>query len=412
MKLGFKSLLLTTAFTASVAPVAMAQDDNPFLRGRYTEVTARQQQEFDPEPIIAGAFSISSSLGVGAEYNDNIFAEPNNEDDDTIIRLTPNVEARSNWSVHELVAGLSLDHREYASNDSETSTDYSAFVNGRIDVTRDFMFRLGANTAHVTEPRYAAASFGAAEAAEFDNTGLFASAIYRRDRFQVEGTVGMSSDEFDQAVQQFRDNDTTYVNARFSYAFSPDVAVFVQARQSELDYSGPGANRDGTQTLIDAGVNFELAAPLRGEIAVGQFTDDKDNPAFGDTEGLNIRANVKWFPTQLTTVTFSGNRGVTDPGLATSASSVYTAFGVRVDHELFRNVLLFGDLRTDNYDFQGSAIDREDDALNAAFGAQYKLNKNMRLEASYSMRSQDSSGANAGPNLDQNILSASIRFFP
>ena len=284
MKPSLKQLLLTTAIAATIAPVAAAQD-NPFARGRYIDVTERSQGEFDPQPVRAGGFDITSSVGVAAEYNDNIFAEPNNEDSDTILRATPRILARSTWSVHELEAGAEVNHREYTDNGDESSTDYNLFVNGRIDVTRDFQFRLGADTAHITEERFAAASFGINEAAEFDRSSVYALALYRNDRIQIEGAVGASDEQFDQLAQQLiRDNTQTYVNGRVSYAVSPDIAFFVQARRSELDYDDPG--RDGTRTTMDAGVNFELAAPIRGEIAIGNFSEERDAPTYGDVEGL------------------------------------------------------------------------------------------------------------------------------
>lgn len=410
MKLSLKQLLLTTAIAATLAPVAAAQD-NPFARGRYIDVTERSQAEFDPQPVRAGGFDITSSVGVAAEYNDNIFAEETNEDSDTILRATPRILARSTWSVHELEAGAEVNHREYTDNGDESSTDYNLFVNGRIDVTRDFQFRLGADTAHITEERFAAASFGINEAAEFDRSSVYALALYRNDRIQIEGTVGASDEQFDQQAQQLiRDNTQTYVNGRVSYAVSPDIAFFVQARRSELDYDDPG--RDGTRTTMDAGVNFELAAPIRGEIAIGNFSEERDAPTYGDVEGLNVAGNVKWFPTDLTTVTFIANRGVVDPGLATSATAINTAFGIRVDHELLRNLLLFGNIRQENNAYEGSVIDRDDDALSVALGGSYKLNPNMHLEFALTTRSQDSSGANAGPDLDVNTISAGIRFFP
>lgn len=411
MKPAFKGLMLTTALTAIVAPAAMAQDgDNPFLRGRYTSVTERGQPEFDPEPVRVGSFDVNASLGASAEYNDNVFAQPTNQQSDTILRVQPEVEARSNWTVHELAAGVSVDHREYADNGSETATDFGAFANGRVDVSRNFQFRLGVDGAHVTEPRYQAASFGGAEPASFDNYGAFAQAIYRQDRLQIEGTVGATDQEFDQIDQRIRDNQDTYASARVSYAISPDIAVFVQARHAEMDYSF--SDREGTRQTIDAGVNFELAAPIRGEIAIGQFKDDRDLAIYEDTSGLNVSANVQWFPTQLTTVTFSANRGAFDPGLVTSATAVSTVYGVRVDHELLRNVLLFGSLRQENAEYEGTAIDREDKATSFALGAAWKLNKNARLEVAASTRSQDSSGASAGPDLDQNVISAGIRVYP
>jgi hypothetical protein len=407
MKSRLNALMVTTAFVALMSPAALAQEgDNPFLRGRYTAVTERAQPEFDPEPVRAGAFNINASIGASAAYNDNIFAQPTNEESDTIFRIQPQVDVRSNWSTHEIALGGAVDHREYKDNDSETSTDYNVYLNGRADVTRSFALRAGIDAEHVTEERYEPASQGAPEPAAFDAYGAFASASYRMDRVQIEATVGFREQEYDQVAQQLRDNQDTYVSGRISYAISPDVAVFVQGRRSEQDYSF--SDREGTRTTIDAGVNFELAAPFRGEIAVGSFEDDRDN--YADADGLSVAANVQWFPTQLTTVTFHGFSGAFDPGLVNSVTATTANYGVRVDHELYRNVLLFGAMRVENQQFEG--IDREDDAFAGSFGAAWKLNKNAHIEGSYSFRSQDSSGAAAGPDLDQNVLSVGVRFFP
>jgi hypothetical protein len=409
MASSMKSLLLTSAALAIISPLANAQD-RPFLRGRYVEVTDRDTPEFNPKPIRTGSFVITSSIGLSAEQNDNVFAVSNNKDSDVAFHLTPRLEAHSDWTSHELSAGGWVDHREYLDFTEENATDYNVFLSGRLDVTRDLQVRLGVDRGHFTEERYAAASFGASEPASFDKTSAYAQALWDNDRIRIEGEIGASTDAYDQVDQRLRDNDRTYVNARVSYAVSPDVAVFLQGRQTELDYSQ--SNRDGTQTTIDAGVNFELAAPFRGEIAVGNFKDDRNTPLFGDIDGLSLRGNLKWFPTDLTTVTFLANRGVIDPGLLTSASAVNTEFGARVDHELLRNLLLFGDIRSETSEYEGASIDRKDTALNFSAGGAYKLNPNMHLEFQLLSRSQDSSGVNAGPDVDVNIVSAGIRFFP
>jgi hypothetical protein len=410
MKPAYKALLLSSAMSALLAPVAMAQDENPFLRGRYESVTEREQPEFDPEPVRAGSFNIWSSLGLGAEYNDNIFAAPSAEESDTVIRVTPRITARSDWSAHELAAGANVDHQEFLENGSESATDYNVFLNGRLDATRNLSFRAGVDAGEQTEDRFEVASFNAAERARFSTVNFFGSALYRQDRIQIEATAGVYEQKYDQLVQQIRDNESTYLRGRVSYAVSPDIAFFVQARQEDQDYNS--SDRDGTRKTIDAGVNFELAAPFRGEIAVGAFEDDRDSLAYADTDGLSVAANIEWFPTQLTTVTFTANRGAYDPGIAASASAVNEVYGVRVDHELYRNIILFGSLRNERTQYEGLAIDREDDLLAAAVGMGWKLNKNAHLEAAYTVRSQDSSGLNAGPDLDQNIISAAIRFYP
>ena len=138
--------------------------------------------------------------------------------------------------------------------------------------------------------------------------------------------------------------------------------------------------------------------------------EEKDAAARPDTNGMSVDGRLQWFPTQLTTVTFTGQRDIFDPGLVGSGSAYNTTFGVRVDHELRRNVLLFGEARSRTIDFQD--IDRKDDQGEFGFGLGYKLNRRARLDLSYMMRTQDSGGALADRDFDQNILSAALVLYP
>jgi hypothetical protein len=418
MKLGFKQIVLTTVFAGLAAPAALSQTpDNPFLRGRYTSVTERSQAEFDPEVVRAGAFGIWSSLGLFAAYNDNIFAVDDNQEADTVIHVRPEVEARSTWSSHELNAGLLVDHREYLENDEESSTDYNGYVGGRIDVQRSFQLHGNVNAGHTTEERYEPAGSGAPEPAQYDALAASAGALYTSDRIQVEGIASTSDRDFN-AGFDYRDLKENSLYGRASYAVSPDVAVFVQGRTTEQDYDQldpNGNNRDGTQSSVQVGTSFELQAPFRGEIAIGNVKEEKDDPVWTDVDGISTDARLYWFPTQLTTITFRANSGVFDPGIVEVASATNVTYGVRVDHELRRNIILFGDVGHGTYDFEGTAYDREDEFSDFQIGLAYKLNKRVHLDFSYRLHNQESSGAQADPNrlsFDQNIIAAGLKVYP
>ncbi|HOY78078.1 MAG TPA: outer membrane beta-barrel protein [Hyphomonadaceae bacterium] len=413
MKFGFKHLMLTTALVGVVAPVASAQD-NPFLRGRHTPVAERAQPEFNPEPIRTGSFVVDSNVLLGAELNSNVFAQPSGEVEDTIIRIRPEVIARSNWAVHSLTLGARVDHREYTGEGSETSTDYDLFANGRLDVTRNFSFSANASGGQFTEARYEPGSQNAPEPAKNKYVAADVAAGYRTDRLLVQGTLGTRKNDFQSFYPQ-RDMTETYANIRGSYAISPDVALFAEVRETDFDYDSNINSRDGSQTAFRAGVNFELTAPFRGEIAVGQVTDKRDAAGVKDIEALNLDATLLWFPTQLTTVTFRGFSGITDPGILEAFSADTQRYSVRADHELLRNVLIFGQVGMTNYDFNAAPgyplFNRKDELLEASVGAVYKLNKQMHLEGGYTLNSRDGSGIGA-TDVDQSVLSIGLRFFP
>jgi hypothetical protein len=442
MKRSFAKLALASVALSAFAPGAFAQE-NPFERNRYVSVTERPQPEFDQQPLRAGAFRLTPSLGLGAEYTDNVYAQ-NQGEEDTILVVRPELDVQSDWSRHALGASFTAEARQFLEQDSENTEAYQGVVRGRLDVVRDFWIGGQALAGRQVEMRFAPAAVSrAAEPVEYDVFGLNLDSQLRGGRTQLDVGLGLFESDYEDVPvipdnnpatsdapleQDFRDVTETWVRARGSYAVSPDVAVFVQSRYATLDYdlaalspnpSGPPTvlDRDATRWSAQIGASFELQRPFRGDIALGFFNEDKESPVFRDFDGFSIEGRLQWFPTQLTTVTTSASRGAYDPGLFNSASATQTIVGVRADHELRRNVLVFADTRYVLTDFQD--IDREDNQFDISLGVGYKLNPNARIEAGFTRRTIESSGFDAelssdgrARDLDQNILGVTLRLFP
>jgi len=141
------------------------------------------------------------------------------------------------------------------------------------------------------------------------------------------------------------------------------------------------------------------------------YASDKDSDALTDFDGLSVNARLQWFVTQLTTVTGSLNRTAFDPGLINSASAAQTTFGGRIDHELMRNILIYGDARYISTDFED--IDREDKQTDLGVGLAWKLNRHARLEGGYTRCDVTYDGVGPGNgDVEQNIFSINLRLFP
>jgi hypothetical protein len=443
MKFGFSILALNVALAGAVAPAAIAQtkENNPFFRHRFIAVTERAQPEYDPQPLHAGAFMINSSLGVAAIYNDNIYAQ-HDKKSDGILDVTPQVDVKTNWTSNEFNAGALVDNKTYLDNDTENVLNYRGYVGGRLDVTRTFSISAQANGGRFSEDRYAASQVGGiAKPIRYDRTGGFINANYRFNRILLDGTVDVTKYDYSDVYtlagattpggpivpsqvvdEDFRDATVTSFGGRASYAISPDVAGYVQLRHDNVDYrvapTSPDLDRNANRNFYQVGANFELAAPFRGDIAVGYLTNKQKSGR--DSNGLAVDGRLQWFPTEITTVSFTAERTVFDPDLLHSSTAFDTSVGVRVDHELRRNIVLFGDLRYEQQDFRD--IDRKDDITSFSTGVGYKLNRRARLELAYTLRDESTKGAAIsaapdfvhypGPDFTQNIVSVALRLFP
>ncbi|MCI4643746.1 MAG: outer membrane beta-barrel protein [Hyphomonadaceae bacterium] len=412
--------LVVTGFSSAVA---QQQEGNFFQRDRYEAVMDRYQVDFDPEPVRLGTFLLNSQLGLGAESNDNVFADPANEQDDILFQIAPVADLRSNWSRHELGARAEVTHREYNDLASESATDLRGELRGRLDITRGFDIGGTIFASDEVEPRYSVANLAVfEEPINYQTTGARAVARFTRDRFRARANVEVTDYSYDDVAlvgggtQSLGQRDYSYQRAqgRISYAVTPDIALFGQAEASTREYdelvnvAGMDVSRDADGYALQLGANFELPVLLRGDVAVGYLEDSKDSDVFADVNGLSVDANVQWFPSRLTTVTLDASRRVIDPGLATSGSATAQDYGIRVDHELYRNILLFAEAGQQERDYED--IDRGDELLELRFGATYKMNKRIHVDGYFERFDRDSSVATG--NFEQNIFGLALRIHP
>ena len=108
----------------------------------------------------------------------------------------------------------------------------------------------------------------------------------------------------------------------------------------------------------------------------------------------------------MTTVSFGAGREVIDPGLIQTAAAIRTSGSVRADHELRRNLLVSGEARYTEFEFEN--INRADDRWDLRAGATWKVNRNVWVNGSYQLTDQSSNVQ----DFTDNRLLIGLRIFP
>lgn len=424
-----KTALLSVASCSLIAGTAIAQESsNYYSRNKYEAVTDRRQPEYDPEPIRLGAFLVKSQAVAGLTYNSNVLASNSDEQSDVVAHVGVEADARTNWSVHEIGGTISAYRNEYADLGDESANDLRGSLHGRLDVTRDFSLGGRVFAEQRVEPRTEpASSTGLKSPIEFTRTGFEGQANYYNDRVHWNNSAMVAETDYDDGTQigtglpvdeDFRDNQRTDLRSRLSYAVSPNLAVFGQGTISQQDYDndqvmdGALRSRDSSGYTVSGGVDFELTSLVRGDVAVGYMNEDKDDDYFKDVDGLSIDGRMQWFPSRLTTVSFDAGRRVVDVGSFQAPTAISTRFGARVDHELYRNIILSGYGNVTSFDYQ--EIDQKDDTLDFGVSGIYKMNKRVHFEAFLRRLSRDSSGSavTSDRNYDVNMVGVELRLHP
>src|SRR5271154_7133024 len=106
------------------------------------------------------------------------------------------------------------------------------------------------------------------------------------------------------------------------------MAVFITGAYNDRQYvhQPPSVPFDNNNQGFNfgGGANFDITHLIRGEIQLGYLDQQYVSSVFETIRGLSAKAQLEWFPTQLTTVTATALRTVGDSGLIHSAGYLNT----------------------------------------------------------------------------------------
>ena len=378
-----------------------ATPDRVTVLPRGDTVAIRARPEYDPLGVRLGAFLLYPQLSVDEFYNDNIFAENDDEVDDFITRVQPELTLESNWSRHAFAVAGGGDFGIFAQNSEQNFQDWFAATDGRIDVSRDIAVYLGGGAAQRHELRGSPDDVGGADSEptiyynynafarydqSFDRVGLTVDALFNRLDYtetQIDGGENVDNDD--------RDRNVYSTPVRLGFEFTPDYEGFVRVapnirRYDETpDFDGFDRDSWGYQAVAGLAMDFGITF---GEIYAGymqQFYDDSD---LDDVNSPTFGGAMTWNATTLTTVTLAAERNVLETTAVGASSYVSTSGELTIDHELLRNVILSAGGAVTYNDYEG--ISRKDWFYLGNFGARYLLNRNLYLSAGYLYRHRNS----------------------
>ncbi|WP_374575532.1 outer membrane beta-barrel protein [Phenylobacterium sp.] len=381
-------------------------------------VTQRPRPGYQALGIHAGSFFIYPKLTADVAHEDNIFYENTNEKSDTIYSLRPSVELQSNWSRHMVHAFAQADIYKFDKYSDQDNTTWEVGASSRIDVVRGAYIRLSGGYQDLVEARYSpTVQQYSSNPLEYKRTYGTIGGSREVNRLRMSGELTYSDYNYNdtsvgltQIDLGYRDRQTTDVNMRVDYAVSPALAVYVYGAYNKRDYAHTTLINDVDRTSDGwegaVGADFEVTDLTRGQLQVGYLSEKYDDPRVNDVTGLALRGRLEWFPTQLTTVTFTAERSIEDTGVLGAAGTLTSKASAQIDHELLRNLILTGRLNWQRDEYRG--LDRDDDYSAAMLGVNYLLNRKVGVFAQYNYQTRDSSGLQRGVEYNANRIQVGV----
>ena len=124
-----------------------------------------------------------------------------------------------------------------------------------------------------------------------------------------------------------------------------------------------------------------------------------------DSDRLWLRADVDWQVSGLTTVGLAFESRIDETTDAGAAGIDIDELGLRVDHELLRNVILSGGYAHEKHRYNGT--DRADDIDAWTLSANYLLNNHLRIRLGVAAEERDSSSVSQ--SFDETVLRLELR---
>lgn len=417
------------ACSAPQRALAQASDLGPFLgspipltadHGRNVSVSERPRPESDPVGIHVGGFTAFPSITIGAAQSSNVFASPRNPKGDAYFSIEPVLKLTSNWATNALQIAGGGAFRRYAKTPLKNESAYFGSVNGRLDIDRASSVDGAALIRRAYQAQSSSSAPGNARrsVSYMQTVGLLRG--YRQfGRVRVTLVTDVNKFDFNDLRQlnrptidqDFRDKTVLRGGGRFEYAVGSDASVFVEANYVDISHRlktiGTQPNRDGNDFTALGGVTFDLTNLARVRAGVGYIRRRLDaRTLYRPISGLAYDGRLEYFLSGITTVSVSASRSIEESITTGSGGYFSNTRSARVDHELLRNLILYGQGEWQHNTFKGIA--RKDDILVARGGGDYSISQGISVGANLKFLDRRSHGQLAGDGFKEWLGAVSI----
>lgn len=357
-------------------------------------VVQRLRPGYDPVGVPLGGFRAYPRIDVRLGYDTNVLQLPVAESDETLA-IRPSLSIRSDWERHSLSLDTAASIERFAQHGSENLENYDAALNGTLDFGRGGHLHALGRVGRNNEDRGSIGDlFPGGRPVRYDRTqlaggveehlpGMFVAldgdfARYRYDAVRYQGVT---------FAQDYRDRNETRVTGQVAFRIAPRMALFTEVSANDAAYRDKTAgNFSSHGASILAGLTFQIPALLSGELGIGYVRQKYAELPLGPVYGLTYDLAVLWNATPLLTATAEAHRSIQQTPYVQAPSIIETRFGLKLDYELLRNILINaqGALTLDRFG-AGVPVDRR---TNASLGVRYLIDRTFSADLTLEMRKQ------------------------
>lgn len=384
---------------------AVAQSD---VRGQG--VADRPRADYDPYGYPVGGFTLYPAITTSLEATDNYLATDTNRRGDVFAVIAPELRLASNWTRNRLTARAYFNQSLHANLSDQNTAQYGTEAGGALDITRSTQLTADASVGHFVENRADLGSFqGTQQPVTYNAYRGRIGFSQNFNRLTINGSAGLTSLNYNNVPvpggtpidQRFRDVRAFTGILSAQYEMGSGIGLIVTGQYDNSTYSfrpgqpgfDPLVNIDRTSRgfNLQGGITFELSSLVFGSIQFGVLNRNYTDQRLRDFQGLSYSANILWNVTPLTSLRLTAQRSVEDAASTIVAGNTRSDLKLFIDHELFRYVILSGDVGFGSFIPNGPGIGGQEFTLGG--GARYLIDRRWSIAGNlrYSQRTSESS---------------------
>lgn len=358
---------------------------------------------------------VSSSVGVEAAYDDNIYRLEKREVDSWVNRIRPSVtlEAGGGSAAYELQMDAETGIYTKSKQGDDDYTDYQ--MKGIADLNFDehnaAKFILGQKYGHDDR---GTSRMDAPNKFTFNN--IEEPDEWRENAVRGEYNYG-ATDARGRMTLKMGHATTDYINnGPETDSFDrenndmglvgfikvlPKTSVLLEARLKDVDYDKDApSDRDSDDVFYFVGAEWDATAKTSGSFRFGYQEKDTHDDAFDDFEATAWELNMRWVPKEYSSFEIFTSRGYED-SRDTLSFIDHKIYSLRWNHKWSSRLssALFAERDSEEYE-DGST--REDDTDTWGFSATYEPVKHVKLHTEYNYEDRESTAA--GLDYERNVV--------
>ena len=346
--------------------------------------------------IHIGTLEINPFVSLEQKYDDNIFLEPENQENHDWITATtlgfalnmPIIPGREeDFKLEAKYAASFLKFWDYTKQDR---VDHIISALADFKFSNDFTFKIEDNFQKTAEPPTSELT-----------------ALERRFRNTIQAVLGYMREKigFDFGYKNIRDDyNNLHELDKYEHVFTttgyyqlfPKTSIFGEYNFGKIIYDNNTSNSDSEYHQYRLGIKGQIAPKLTGLVKAGYKKTDYKNSSKKDFAGFTTLVNVTYDLKERTTLNAYLERGSEESTYSTNSYFEYDKVGLKLDHELLDRLFLVGGgyYQINKYPDQtteGSVTARRRDKVyDGTVGLRYEIKEWVNLETNYEFKRRDS----------------------